>query len=122
MASSLKASDELVHVVRASHILSLLNPYIITAPDEPLQPNQEVNDDDKADFDDDSDQDPTSIDAEPWTTNNEVLRRKFLDCICELLAHTKSRDVIWREEDLPSTNLSLYLFCFSLPGPRSNPA
>ncbi|RLM00357.1 hypothetical protein CFD26_100340 [Aspergillus turcosus] len=88
-SSSVEVSDELVHVVWASHILSLLNPYTITALDEPLQPNQEVNDDDEADFDDDLDQDFITIDAESLTANCEVLCQKFLDCVCELLAHTK---------------------------------
>jgi hypothetical protein len=86
---SLQVSDELAHIVWASRILSLLNSNTITAPEEPLQPDQEVNDDDAADYDDDLDQDFKSIDAEPLTANNEALRRKFLDCVCELLAHTK---------------------------------
>lgn len=90
-SSSLKASDGLVHVVWASTILSLLNPSTITASDELLQPNQAVNDDDGADSEsgDDLDQDFTSIDAEPLTANSEELHRKFLDCICELLANAK---------------------------------
>ena len=88
-SSSLEVSDELVHVVWSSHILSLLNPYTITAPDEPWQPKQDVNDDDGADFDNELDQDFTSIDAELVTASSEVLRQKFLDCTCELLAHTK---------------------------------
>lgn len=93
-SSSLQISDELVHVVWASHILSLLNPYTITASDETLQPNQEVNDDDEADSDNDSDQDFNSVDVEPLTANSEVLRQKFLDCICELVAHTKGGNFV----------------------------
>ncbi|KAK2734482.1 hypothetical protein FQN55_002652 [Onygenales sp. PD_40] len=86
-----KASDELVHVVWASHILSYMNPYTIIASDRPsnLQSKQEVNDDDGSDFDDGPNHDFSSIDNEPLTDNSEVLRQKFLDCICELLAHTK---------------------------------
>lgn len=93
-SSSLQVSDELAHVVWASHILSFLNPYTITASDEPLQPDWEVNDDDGVGSDDDTDQDFNSIDAEPLTANSEALHRKFLDCICELVAHTKGGNFV----------------------------
>ena len=91
---SLHVSDELAHIVWASHILSLLNPYTITAPEEPLQSNREVNDDDAVDSDDDLDQEFDSIDAELLTAKSDALRQKFLDCVCELLAHTKGRDFV----------------------------
>ncbi|KAE8419970.1 hypothetical protein BDV36DRAFT_293621 [Aspergillus pseudocaelatus] len=87
--SSLEVSDELAHVVWASNILSFLNPYTLTASDEPFLPSQGINDDDEADFEDGPDEDFTSIDTEQLTANSEILRRKFLDCIGELLAHTK---------------------------------
>ncbi|KAF4188964.1 hypothetical protein CNMCM7927_009634 [Aspergillus lentulus] len=50
---------------------------------------KEVDDEDGEDFDDDVDQDFTSADAQPLSTNSDILRQKFLDCICELLSHTK---------------------------------
>lgn len=93
-SSSLQVSDELAHVVWASHILSFLNPYTITASDEPLQPDQKVNDDHGLGSGNDPNQDFNSIDAEPLTANSEVLRRKFLDCICELVAHTKGGNFV----------------------------
>lgn len=82
-SSSIRVSNEFVHVVWASHILSLLNPYTSTAG------GKEVDDEDGEDFDDDVDQDFTSADAQPLSTNSDILRQKFLDCICELLSHTK---------------------------------
>lgn len=86
-----KATDELAEVVWASHILSYLNPYTSTASDEPLQPDRlpidrEVNGDDGGDFDDSPD---ISVDTETLTGSDEVLREKLLDCVSELLAHTK---------------------------------
>ncbi|KAF4158536.1 hypothetical protein CNMCM6069_003922 [Aspergillus lentulus] len=50
---------------------------------------KEVDDEDGEDFDDDVDQDFISADAQPLSTNSDILRQKFLDCVCELLSHTK---------------------------------
>lgn len=86
---SLQVSDELARVVWASRILLLLNSNTITAPEGPSLSKQDVNDDSAVDSDDDLDQDFDSMDAELLTANSEALRRKFLDCVCELLAHTK---------------------------------
>ncbi|KAJ5158523.1 uncharacterized protein N7500_008174 [Penicillium coprophilum] len=88
-SSSLQVSDELAHIVWASHILSFFNSNTITAPEEPLQSDQEINDDDAADFDNDLNRDLESIDAGLLTASSEALGRKFLDCVCELLAHAK---------------------------------
>ncbi|CAL5871622.1 uncharacterized protein PFLUO_LOCUS5875 [Penicillium psychrofluorescens] len=93
-SSSLQVSDELVHVVWASHILSLLNPYTRTASDKQLQSDQEISDDDGSDSDDDQDQEFDSLVAQHLTANSDVLRRKFLDCICELIAHAKGRNFV----------------------------
>lgn len=91
---SLQVSDELAHIVWASRILSLLNSNTITAPEGPLLSDQDVNDDSAVDSEDDLDQDFDSIDAELLTANSEALRRKFLDCVCELLAHTKGGNFV----------------------------
>ncbi|KAF7122850.1 hypothetical protein CNMCM5793_000960 [Aspergillus hiratsukae] len=88
-SSSIKLSNEFVHVVWASHILSLLNPYTSTASGKYSQPDQVADDEDGEDFDDDIDQDFISVDAQPLSANSEVLRQKFLDCVCELISHTK---------------------------------
>jgi hypothetical protein len=77
-SSSIKVSNEFVHVVWASHILSLLNPY-----------TKEADDEGGEDIDDDLEQDFSSVDAQPLSASSEVLRQKFLDCVCELLSHTK---------------------------------
>ncbi|GFF25003.1 hypothetical protein IFM46972_01247 [Aspergillus udagawae] len=88
-SSNTKVSNKFVHVVWASHILSFLNPYTSTTSEKHSQPDQEVDDEDREDFEDDIDQDFTSVDAQPLSANSEVLRQKFLDCVCELLSHTK---------------------------------
>ncbi|KAL5360163.1 hypothetical protein BJX96DRAFT_68673 [Aspergillus floccosus] len=91
----IKVPKELLHVVWASHIFSLQNPYTINASDEALQPNQELSDDDEEDFDDDGpDEGSLSTKNYSLTANSEVLRQKFLDCISELLAHTKGGDFV----------------------------
>lgn len=77
-SSSPKVSDELVRVIWASHILSLMNPHTIAALEKPAQPDQKVHDDDDdgEGFDDDSDQDVISTDAGLLTANYDVLRQK----------------------------------------------
>ena len=92
---SLKLPQELINVVWASHILSLRNPHTIIASDDALQANQDLSDDEEEDFDDDGpDDDSLSTKADFLTASSDVLRQKFLDCISELLAHTKGGDCV----------------------------
>jgi hypothetical protein len=92
-----KASDELAHVVWASVILSLQNPYTTTTSgDDSSHRNQESLDKDR-EYDEDSDtesvddsaEDLASIEAGQLAGTGDRLRQKFLDCISELLAYTK---------------------------------
>lgn len=88
-----KATDELARVVWASHILSYRNPYTSIVSDERLQRNHspteyETNLDDE-DFDDSSDIENTSTYTDILTVDDAILREKFLNCVSELLAHTK---------------------------------
>ena len=93
------ASVEFARVVWASHILSYMNPYTTTTPDNCLQATTSESDLDKAGSDEDSD-DGTDLDEEidakiasentdlltPYDTN---IREKFLNCVAELLSHSK---------------------------------
>jgi hypothetical protein len=97
-SACLKASDELAHVVWASVILSLQNPHTITTSgnDDPSHRNQESLDEDReyegdsdTDSVDDSAEDLASMEAGQLAGTGDRLRQKFLDCISELLAHTK---------------------------------
>ncbi|KAH6972719.1 hypothetical protein BKA56DRAFT_592733 [Ilyonectria sp. MPI-CAGE-AT-0026] len=70
--------------------MSYLDPYTITTSDEPQQlDHSPTGFDDNYDIEDDPDGDASSLDAEPLTASDDTLREKFLDSICELLAHTK---------------------------------
>jgi hypothetical protein len=48
-----------------------------------------VNDDDVEELGDGSDLEKISANNQLLTTGNEIIREKFLNCICDLLAHTK---------------------------------
>ncbi|KAL2838550.1 hypothetical protein BJY01DRAFT_250922 [Aspergillus pseudoustus] len=89
-----RVSDELAQAVWASVILSLQNPYTITASDEYSQRNQEDNDID-CDLEEDDNKEDTefadliSVKTGQLTSTGDKLGQKFLDCISELLSHPK---------------------------------
>jgi len=93
----LRPSKEYARVVWASHILSYLNPYTCSTVDGPSRPNlvpdvlPEDLDDSKDDWDDDLDTDAIIAAEAPdyLAVRDEPIREKFLDCVAELLAHTK---------------------------------
>lgn len=92
--SNEKTSDEFARVVWASHILSYLNPNTITTLDETISSNQQstddsANDDEEEEPSDDSDLEETSVNNQLLTTGSETIREKFLNCICDILSHTK---------------------------------
>ena len=90
-----QASDELAKVVWASHILSYLNRHTATV----YSPSADAASDtsgasDAGDDEDDGEEeevdvDVTSNNAEPLTASDDLIREKFLNCVAELLAHTK---------------------------------
>lgn len=87
-------SDDFARVVWASHILSYLNPYTITTLNETISSdqrsiNQDPNDEEDEELDGDLDIEQISVNNQLLTTGNGMIREKFLDCICDLLAHTK---------------------------------
>jgi hypothetical protein len=84
-----EVSDELAHVVWASVILSLRNPYTTTSTHDTWQRNHEPNDVQSDEEDDAVEEDIESMKAGQLTSNGDALREKFLDSISELLAHTK---------------------------------
>lgn len=89
-----KTSDEFARVVWASHILSYLNPYTITTLDETVTSHrrsidEDTNDEENEELEGDSDLEKISVNNQLLTTGNENIREKFLNCICDLLAHTK---------------------------------
>jgi hypothetical protein len=96
-SACLKASDELAHVVWASVILSLQNPHTITTTgdgpshrnQESLAEDREYEEDSDTDSVDDSTEDLASMEAGQLAGTGDKLRQKFLDCISELLEHTK---------------------------------
>ncbi|QKX54723.1 uncharacterized protein TRUGW13939_01812 [Talaromyces rugulosus] len=51
--------------------------------------DQYANDDDDEELGDDSDLEQISANNQLLTTGNEIIRKKFLNCICDLLSHTK---------------------------------
>ncbi|CRG91334.1 hypothetical protein PISL3812_08382 [Talaromyces islandicus] len=48
-----------------------------------------TSDEEDEGLDDDFDVEQTSVDNHLLTTGNEIIREKFLNCICDLLAHSK---------------------------------
>ncbi|KAJ5951069.1 uncharacterized protein N7479_009482 [Penicillium vulpinum] len=86
---STKEIDEVAKVVWASHILSYWNPYTTPMPDKLQSPSDGNTTDDDEDYDNSSDIDGTSTDTAMLAGGDEALCEKFLNCISELLAHTK---------------------------------
>ncbi|GAB1310631.1 hypothetical protein MFIFM68171_00841 [Madurella fahalii] len=92
-----RASDEYAQVVWASHILSYLNPYTCSRTDRSSQPNRasgvlpEDDGDGKDELNNYLDTDVAITGGSPnfMAVRDEPIRQKFLDCIAELLAHTK---------------------------------
>jgi hypothetical protein len=98
-------SDEFAQVVWASHILSYLDPYTTTKPEETgnLDAHQRSisSDDDREnsssadeDLEEDFDLDTASLIVEPLTALDEPIREKFLDSVSELLARAKGGGLV----------------------------
>ena len=93
----LHPSNEYAQVVWASHILSYLNPYTCSTTDGPsnLGPVPDIvpgdGDDSENDLDDNLDTDVIIAGEaqDHLAAHGEVIRQKFLNCVAELLAHTK---------------------------------
>jgi hypothetical protein len=79
---TLPASPELAHVVWASHILSYLNCYTETAPDRDEETNLEEEEEDE-------DSETATQDTDLLTPYDADIRSKFLNCVAELLSHSK---------------------------------
>ncbi|SPO06386.1 uncharacterized protein DNG_09075 [Cephalotrichum gorgonifer] len=86
---------EFARVVWASHILSYLNPYTETRSDKHPQAtispsvHQNVDSDEDDDLDDDADIETASQIMELLTPYDTNVREKFLNCVAELLSHSK---------------------------------
>jgi hypothetical protein len=97
------ASVEFARVVWASHILLYMNPYTAITPDNRLQATTSESGLDKAGSDKENDEDSNDgtdldeeIDAKIASENTDLLtpydtniREKFLNCVAELLSHSK---------------------------------